>query len=114
MKRTPLRPVSKNRQRVNRERRILQEAAWGPRPWKCQFMQYVRESGLFIPAEMAICHGEVNGHEILKRSRAGSTDANLLDVENQVPLCDRHNSLVETEPKLGHEIGLAKHAWEDE
>ena len=113
MKRTPLKrsrlkPVSDRRREVNIERLRLQEAAWGAKQsWRCWFKDR--------PTELAVagaCHGEVWGHEILKRSRAGSTDENLLDVGNQVPLCNFHNGYVEDHPKEAERMGLAKHSWD--
>ena len=65
-----------------------------------------------VPVGSVGCSGPVNGHEVLKRSRAGSTDANLLDMEGVVLLCNYHNGWVENFPKEAHEMGLAKHAWE--
>ena len=102
-----MRQVSKHRDRINRQRRILQEAAWGPRPWTCWF----RDRGWALSIA-GPCYGAVNGHEILKRSRAGSTDENLLNIEGQVPLCSAHNTWVENEPEKAHEMGLSKHSWE--
>jgi hypothetical protein len=103
-----LRRTSKHRARINRQRRILQEAAWGPRDrWRCWFLD--RPAAALMAGA---CYGEVWGHEILKRSRAGSTDENLLDVDGQVPLCSHHNTFVEDHPDKAAELGLAKHAWE--
>ena len=108
MKRTPIRPVSKNRQRVNKLRAEMMEEHFGPKEgWVCWFMQHS------LPIAGG-CYGSLAGHEILKRSRAGSTDKNLLDMENIVILCLRHNGWVECEPDLAHSLGLAKHAWEVE
>lgn len=106
MKRTRLRPMSKTRQSVMRRRSEALEAAFGPRDgWMCWF----RENRLTgFPA----CYGELAGHEILKRSRAGSADENLLDVSRIVILCSLHNSWVEDNPVQAHELGLALHAWE--
>ena len=108
MKRSRIAPVSQNRLAVNRERRRLQEAAWGPKnSWRCWFRDRPKSLEIAGP-----CQGEVWGHEILKRSRAGATDANLLNIEGQVPLCGAHNLWVENFPKYAHEMGLARHAWE--
>jgi hypothetical protein len=108
VKRTPLRPVSKKRQKVNVERRRVQEQAWGPQDeWRCWFRDRPASMSLAGP-----CAGGVWGHEILKRSRAGSTDANLLDIDNQVPLCNLHNSWVEDHPDKAHWLGLSRHAWD--
>ena len=106
MKRTPIRPVSKNRQRVNKLRAEAMEEHFGPREgWTCYFVAH--------PVIVAKgCYGPPSGHEILKRSRAGSTDENLLDVEGIVILCARHQVWVEDFPKIAHSLGLAKHSWE--
>ena len=107
VKRTPLRQVSKKRQKVNRLRRQAQEEAWGPQhTWRCWFRD--RPAMILFAGP---CHGSVAGHEILKRSRSGS-DANLLDVNRQVPLCSFHNVWVEDNPNDANRIGLAKHSWE--
>ena len=109
LKRSALRPVSQHRREVNKERLRLQEAAWGPRRWwRCWF-----EDRPMAIMTAGTCHGQVHGHEILKRSRAGSTDENLLDISNQVPLCDFHNGYVEDHPEWAHRAGLSKHAWDD-
>ena len=82
------------------------EEHFGPKEgWVCWFMQHS------LPIAGG-CYGSLAGHEILKRSRAGSTDKNLLDMENIVILCLRHNGWVECEPELAHSLGLAKHSWE--
>ncbi len=106
MKRTPLRSVSKNRQKVNRERRILQEAAWGPQhTWRCWFRDR--------PAELAIagaCFGSVAGHEILSRAQAGQTDENLLDVDGQLKMCAHHNSWIDENRAEAERLGLRR-SW---
>lgn len=99
MKRSPIRTVSPKRVKVNQERKKAQEAEWGPRPWTCQFFEFADGTG---------CFGSVNGHEILKRSQGGS----LIEVSGQVRLCDRHNSWVEENPELAHQVGLMRHSWE--
>ena len=103
MKRSQLRPVSKKRLEVNRQRKAKMVAHFGdPRTWKCQI-------GILIGTK---CFGEVHGHEILSRSRAGRTDENLLDISNIVLACDYHNGWIEDNPKKAHELGLTIHAWE--
>lgn len=108
MKRTALRRVSKHRADINRQRRAAQEAAWGPHQWwRCVFRDH--------PAWIAIageCHGEVWGHEILSRARAGRTDENLLDVSGQLPCCNYHNSWVDLNDEQANAWGLSTHAWE--
>lgn len=104
MKRTRLNPISKRRQRLNAERKVVLEEHFGPRDtWQC----WVH----FVPAYTAImggCYGEVNAHEIVKRSQGGS----LVDTENILLLCNLHNSWVENYPDTAHKLGLMKHAWE--
>lgn len=114
LKRTALTPMSDRRRAVNKERAKAQEAAWGPRPWKCyvtteQFFRTLTVRQKNLSLVMGPCYGEVNGHEILSRARAGRTDANLLDVSGQVPLCNRHNEWVETHPETSLTLGLARH-----
>ena len=103
----PINPVSKRRAKVNRQRAKNLVEAWGPRPWKCRFPQIMLETGI-IPANVAYwkCSGEVNGHEVLKRTRSGK-DSNLLDIEGIEPLCDFHNDHVEQFPKEAQLMGLA-------
>jgi len=102
--------VSDKRKEVNAARREAQEAAWGPRPWRCQFNSFA--GPIQRAYDDVFCFGEVNGHEILSRARSGQSDANLIDVSGQVPLCNFHNEWCESNPTLAHEMGLARHAWE--
>jgi hypothetical protein len=112
----PLKPVSDHRKEVNAERAKLQEAAWGPRPWTCVFniwaSSHYLNTGEVIDGGR--CCGEVNGHEILWRGRAGSTDENLLDVVHQLPLCNGHNGWVDEHPLEAKRMGLAISAGEEE
>lgn len=116
MKRSRIKPVSDHRREINAERARLQEEAWGPRPWYCRFNEFAvalyQTTGEVVNGGR--CFGEVNGHEILWRGRAGSTDENLLDVLHQVPLCNHHNSFIDTEPLLAKRMGLAISAGEEE
>ena len=111
MGRRPINRVSKRRQRVNRERAKAQEAAWGPRPWECRFMYYAAEGvidhGFTYDdfADAGMCYGGVNGHEILSRAQS-RTDANLVDVSGQVPLCAHHNEWVDTHHAEAERLGL--------
>jgi hypothetical protein len=99
-----MRQISKKRQKLMAERRLMMEELFGPRDnWRCTFWLY--RGTLTGPPT---CHGNVNGHELLKRSRGGS----ITDVGNVVLLCDFHNGWVEDHPAEAHEIGLSLHAWE--
>ena len=95
--RKAIRPVSKRRARVNRERARNQLIAWGPRPWVCELG----------PVIGTPCFGEVNGHELLKRSRSGK-DSNLTDVSGQMRACEHHNGWVEMWPIEAEALGLSK------
>lgn len=109
--------VSKRRVGVNRRRAQAQLEAWGPRPWRCKFSDFVannnRHYPLFedrplvvLPANVMKCLGEVNGHEIHSRGRNG-TDENLIDVRGQVPLCNHHNEWCASNSDLAEKIGLS-------
>jgi hypothetical protein len=54
------------------------------------------------------CFGRVDGHERLSRARAGRTDANLLDVDGQVPLCSLHNEWMDSQSGLAAALGLSR------
>lgn len=103
LKRTRLKPVSDRRREVNAQRAILMEERFGPpETWRCQLRAIIGTP----------CLGEVHGHEVLSRARAGSTDANLVDMDGIMLACDHHNGWVEEFPAQAHGLGLAKHAWE--
>lgn len=104
--RSSLRPVSRKRQRENRVRARALEEAWGPRPWHCVFKGYVRryEARTGEAYEPPRCFGEVNAHELVKRSRGGS----ITDPSNCVPLCNFHNDWVEDHPWAAQKLGLVK------
>jgi hypothetical protein len=108
VKRSRLRPVSNKRRDLNKIRARLQEEAWGPRPWTCQFPRYVAILWLDTRelVEAGPCFGDVNGHEILSRGRDG-TDSNLLDIEHQTPLCNHHNGWVANHDPEAERLGLA-------
>jgi len=98
MKRSRINPVSKKRRKKNALRKFAMLEVFGPREgWKCAMR------GRYLA-----CFGDINGHELLKRSRGGS----ITDMSNVVLLCNAHNSWVEDYPELAHLIGLAKHSWE--
>jgi hypothetical protein len=106
MKRARLNPMSKRRERENTERRVMLEREFGPRDtWRC----WVRHRPI-LALMMGGCYGDVNGHEIVKRSQGGS----IVDPKNILLLCARHNSWVEDYPEDAHKLGLMKHNWENE
>jgi hypothetical protein len=95
--------MSKKRQALNVERREALEKAWGPRPWSC-WLNISQGIG-----EVPWCYGEVNAHEIVKRSQGGS----ITDPSNMLPLCNFHNGWVETADRnLVWELGLVRSRWE--
>jgi hypothetical protein len=116
MKRSPLNRVSKKRQRENVIRRENLERAWGARPWSCWLSHKVGETvshsdgkpGL-VASIIPPCYGEVNAHEIVKRSQGGS----ITDPSNMIPLCNFHNGWVETADRdLVWSLGLVRSNWE--
>jgi len=98
--------VSDKRKIENAQRKVLMLERFGPREeWKCSM------NGIWTIAQgvqVGKCHGAVNGHELLKRSRGGS----IIDMDNVTLLCDGHNSWVEDHPIEAHRLGLAFHSWE--
>ena len=104
MKRTRIKPVSDRRRAVNKLRAEMMEEHFGPRDtWAC----WVR-SRPAMALVMGGCYGDVNGHEVVKRSQGGS----IVDPTNILLLCNRHNSFVENEPDIAHKFGLMRHSWE--
>jgi len=115
MKRTRLNPISKKRRALNATRREILENAWGPRPWSCWLSNRAgmsvlsTKNGQLVDAFIPPCYGEVNAHEIVKRSQGGS----LVDLSNMIPLCNGHNGWVETADRdLVWELGLVRSRWE--
>lgn len=104
--RSAIRAVSPHRARINRLRAKAMRRRFGPRPWHCQVARIVN------PYEAHPCVGQVDGHEVLKRSRAGSTDENLLNMDGILLCCVFHNSWIEDHPILANSLGLAHHHWE--
>jgi hypothetical protein len=103
MKRSQLRPMSDRRKKVNQQRHEAMVAHFGdPKKWTCQLASFIATP----------CFGEIHGHEILSRARAGRTDANLLDMSNILLACNHHNGWVEDNPEIAHELGLVRHSWE--
>ena len=103
-----MKPVSEKRKVLNIERAAMLEETFGPREgWYCQFAIYCERFPDFIVRALDRAHhGEVHGHEILKRSRGGS----ITDPNNVALLCDFHNGWVEDFPLTAMKLGLADHA----
>lgn len=110
MKRTRIRPVSTLRTMTNVERQRLLTDTFGPREeWRCQFHQfYDLHPEVPITPDHLPHHGDINGHEIIKRSRGGS----ILDMNNVVLLCNYHNGFCEDFPLTASKLGLADHWWD--
>jgi hypothetical protein len=84
----------------------MMDENFGPREERiCWFREHPQAMLVAGP-----CLGPVDGHEILKRSRAGRSAENLLDPKGIRPLCSKHNSFIEDKPRLANELGLANHA----
>lgn len=120
IKRTPLqpsrqriKPVSDKRREANKARASAMLERFGPREeWRCQFSSYLRSSGCAITPSALACFGPVNGHEIVSRAQAGRTDANLLDMDGIVLLCNGHNDACEDFPDMARALGLKKRLGE--
>jgi hypothetical protein len=120
LKRSRLAPISDGRRAVNAERKRRQLEAWGPRPWTCVLrdrvgrvlvVEHERDDLFGLRDELVDvppCHGRVNGHEVVSRARRPGKE-NLLDVDGQVPLCNRHNEWVSGFASVE---GLARHSWD--
>ena len=95
-----MRQISKKRAALMLQRRKMMEEKFGPRPWRCQFWDYANPwmTEFSFPA----CFGEVNGHELVKRSQGGS----IIDPANVVPLCNGHNGWIEDKPDTARWMGL--------
>jgi hypothetical protein len=103
MKRTRLNPVSDKRREVNAKRKEAMLAHFGKsETWKCMGQDKFPHK----------CFGEINGHEILSRARSGQSDANLLDMNGIITICNWLNSYIEDNPTWAHEMGFTKHSWE--
>ena len=97
MKRTPLRPMSSKRRRVNAERRRNMLAAFGSEP-QCRVRWDDR------------CTGRADSvHELKKRSALGS----ITDPANCVPCCNPCNSAIEDHPLEARRRGWVVPSWAD-
>ena len=98
-----MKPISDNRRAENAEREERMVEAFGPREdWHCAIW------GHPVALVMGPCFGPVNGHEIVKRSQGGS----IVDTDNIVLLCNRHNDWVEDHPVEAKKIRLSRSAWD--
>lgn len=103
MKRSAIKPMSDKRKAVNVKRKEAMLDHFGSREtWECTVQGIIGTP----------CFGEINGHEILSRARAGRSDENLLDMSGIILVCNHHNSWIEDNPTKAHELGLTKHSWE--
>lgn len=91
---TPIRQQSAKRQRENRERRAMKNE--------------------MFPDGTPLCIVPWCGrwaddlHEPLTRARGGS----IVEPDNAVPTCRRHNSELTEEPVWGYELHLLVHEWD--
>lgn len=105
MKRTPIRPVSKKRARLLRERKKLTDSMKREGPVCCGFVVWEEDSrgvdmGYF-------CGRRADDlHEIVSRARGGS----ITDEANVIPLCRVHHIWVTEHPKEAAELGLSRRA----
>ena len=95
MKRSPLNPVSKKRQKLNVARRI--------------FVKRILEERSNCEAQIpGVCSNwATDVHEIMTRARGGS----LLDEFNVLALCRRCHSFITENPAFAQEHGFIVHSW---
>jgi hypothetical protein len=110
VKRTRVKPVSDKRRRENKERAAMMEEKYGPRPWECQFHDFTTARDADLMHRVADlgglnCHGDVNGHEIVK---ASAWRAGRLEPTNVATLCNFHNGWIEDHPIEARQLGLSK------
>ena len=100
LKRTPLNPVSKKRQREAKARTALNREALYRAGGRCQAVELVPE---------VTCSGPLDVDEIVLRSgRPGGH----LDPENVQVLCRAHHDWKHDHPKEAVERGLRRWSWE--
>ncbi len=88
---------------MNRERRKRLHAAYGDHP-PCFACVILRDEGIDTG-----CDGAADdGHELLSRARAGSTDANLLDVDGIIPVGRACHRWIDEHPNDAERLGLAR------
>jgi hypothetical protein len=91
-----LNPVSKKRQRENRERNAMLRSMF-PEPENVMCV---------VPG---CCNRADDPHEPLTRARGGS----ITDPTNIAPLCrPHHREITDTEPEWAYALGLLKHSWD--
>lgn len=95
-----LNPVSARRQRENAARRTL------PQPRHCEIEVILRTAPIrfyeqLVRSWMLPCGGPLAWHERRKRSAGGS----ILNPDNLVGACNRHNEWVEDNPGLARQLG---------
>lgn len=108
MKQTPLRPVSKKRSKLLRERKKLTDSMKREGPVMCGYVQWISLNQRGGTRDCAMpCQSRADDlHEIVSRARGGS----VTDPENVVPLCRPHHIWVTEHPKEAAELGLSRRA----
>lgn len=93
-RRTPVKPVSKKRAKVNRERRAMLQAMFPERPL-CAVPWCMRWAD--------------DAHEPLTRARGGG----ICDLQNVLPVCRPcHDVITFEEPEWAYELGFLRHSWQ--
>tara|TARA_R110002020_G_scaffold155677_3_gene336895 strand:- start:3044 stop:3415 length:372 start_codon:yes stop_codon:yes gene_type:complete len=113
-RKTPMRKVSKKRQKIQGQRRNLVREQLAVRP-HCEagepiYMYYVNNFGQPYARERRRtdqCQGRATDiHEPLMRSRGGS----ILDLDNTVAVCRRCHNWIHENPAVATELGLLRSA----
>ena len=115
-RKTPLRKVSKKRQKVQGQRRKLVQEQLAARP-RCEagepiYMWYANNFGTAYAQEKRRtdrCQGRASDiHEPLQRSAGGS----ILDVNNTIAVCRRCHDWIHQPPDVSKSLGLLRNSWD--
>ena len=115
-RKTPLRSVSKKRQKLQGARRELVREQLAVRP-QCEagaqiYMWYRNNFGDTFAQEKKRtdrCQGRATDiHEPLTRARGGS----IVDLDNTVAVCRRCHDWIHDNPNVATSLGLLQHSWE--
>lgn len=115
-RKTPLRSVSKKRQRLQGQRRALVREQLAARP-KCEagevihlyYVDYFGRAFAWEKFRTDRCQKRSTDiHEPLTRARGGS----IVDLDNTVAVCRRCHDWIHAHPDEATSLGLLKHSWD--
>lgn len=104
MKRTPIRRISKQKAKADRELKAARARVLARDDQSCQFLERVR-SRLPLPPVVIVpvveCRSGLHVHHVVPRSRGGGHDDS-----NLVTLCGWHHEWVHGHPIQSRDLGL--------